>query len=312
MIRFNVCLIITFFLISSLTTKAQWQECTGEHAHLNVYGFIQINDDLLGCTPKGIIISKDYVTWNELIEFNFPITSLYYFENILFGTFGYNALRVVYSKDNHKTWQTLNTDTLKNFTTNLFSLLYDNGNIFVATGKGIFKTSDWGEKWVLVSTNIIGNNTIHSKILKKGNIYFASDKNKDLFISKDFGQTWEIVEKGNINSGTIILKNDHLFGFKDGKFVYRLNADYKWESYIDKEFGFISGISSLCCNGLFISSKKNCISFGKNTLITLPKIPIDKEYDLCQASFISDQYIVVSIIDRGIWFMPYKLSIVYE
>lgn len=121
-----------------------------------------------------------------------------------------------------------------------------------------------------------------------------------------------MLENGNINSGTIILKNGHLYGFKDDKFIYRLNTGNKWESYIDKEFGYISSISSLCCNGLFISSNKNYISFGNNTLITLPKIPMDKEYDLCQASIVSDKYIVVSIIDRGIWFIPYKLSIAYE
>jgi len=307
-----VYLIIILFVVTSLTSNAQWQKCRGKHVDLTVYDFIHINNDLLGCTPKGIIISKDYINWNELIEFKFPITNLYYFENILFGTFGYNALHIVYSTDNYKTWQALNTDTLRNFTTNLFSLLYDRGNIFVATGKGIFKTSDWGKKWVLLSSKITGNNTIHSKIVKKGNIYFASDKKKDLYISKDFGETWEVLENGNINSGTIILKNGHLYGFKDDKFIYRLNTGNKWESYIDKEFGYISSISSLCCNGLFISSNKNYISFGNNTLITLPKIPMDKEYDLCQASIVSDKYIVVSIIDRGIWFIPYKLSIAYE
>lgn len=308
----TVLLLVIFILLTRNTSFAQWNKCTGKYANLSVFEIIQVNEVLFGSSTKGIVKSKDGITWDEIIEFPFPISWLYNFNNIIFGVYGYNALKVTYSKDLGESWEMLNTDTLRNFTKNIYSLLYHRGTILLATGKGIFKTGDWGRTWELVTDKIIGDQTIHTTLQKVGENYFALNKNKELFISEDYGKNWKHSNAENINSRLIFSNNAFLFGLKDDKYIYKLNSQYLWESYIDLEFGFISVVKPFCCNGIFVSSNKNRIVFNKENIIELPKIPTPKEYDLIQTVFITNNYIIVSYIDYGLWYIPYKLNMTFE
>jgi hypothetical protein len=308
----TVLILVIYFLLTRNASFAQWNKCTGKYANLSVFEIIQVNGNLFGSSIKGILKSKDGITWDEIIEFPFPINEIYSSNNIIFGIFGYNALKVTYSKDFGETWEMLNTDTLKNFTKNIYSLLYHRGTILLATGKGIFKTSDWGKTWELVTDKIIGDQIIHATLLKVGENYFALNKNKDLFISEDYGKNWKHSNAENINSRLIFSNNDFLFGLKDDKYIYKLNTQHLWEPYIDIEFGFISVVKPFCCNGFFISSNKNIIAFNKENLIELPKIPTPKEYDLLQTVFITKNYIIVAYMDYGLWYIPYKLNVFFE
>ena len=299
------CLII----LNNSTAFSQWKKCGGKYGNLSVKEIREVENKLFASTNEGIIISNYGIDWDEIIEFPFPINELYEYDNIIFGVFGYNALNVVFSKDLGNSWEQLNTDTLENYTKNIYSLLYDQGSILLATGKGIFKTDNWGKNWNLLTTKIIGNETIHSDLFKVGNKYFAKDRNKNIYYSNDFGKNWNFSKIENINSRHIYTYNNNLFGVKDDKFIYKLNVNFKWELFLDKEFGFVSVVKPLCCKGVFISSDKNRIVFNKNNVIELPKIPIPKKYDLLQDVIITDKYIIISVIDYGVWYIPYFFNV---
>ena len=308
----QIILIIGLILITNNIVLSQWKKCSGKYSDLSVKEIIKVQNKLFASTNEGIIISNNGVDWNEIIEFSFPINELYNFDNIVFGVFGYNALKVTFSRDKGETWEMLNTDTLNNFTRSLYSLLYDKGSIFLATGKGIYKTDDWGKEWYLVSNKIIGNHTGHTKILKVSENYFAIDKNRELFVSKDYGRSWSRCDTENINSRNIFNHNNNLYGLKDNKYLCKLNSQFKWEVYINKEFSYISIVKPFCCNGFFVSSDKNRIIFSENNIIELPKIPIPKNFDLLQEIFISTNYITVSFIDYGLWFIPYDMNVKFK
>ncbi|MGM0496003.1 MAG: hypothetical protein ACQESN_11820 [Thermotogota bacterium] len=299
------CLIV----LNNSFAFSQWDKCGGKYGNLSVKEFREIGNKLFASTNKGIITSNDGVIWDELIAFSFPINELYNYDNIIFGVFGYNALKVVFSKDLGSSWEQLNTDTLENYTQNIYSLLYDHGSILLSTGKGIFKTDDWGKNWILLTTKIIGNETIHSDLVNINNKYFAKDKNKNIYYSNDFGKNWNSSNIENINSRHIYTYNNNLFGVKDDKFIYKLNNNFKWELFLDQEFGFVSVVKPLCCKGVFISSDKNRIVFNKKNVIELPKIPIPNKYDLLQDVIITEKYIIVSVIDYGVWYIPYFFNV---
>ena len=87
---------------------------------------------------------------------------------------------------------------------------------------------------------------------------------------------------------------------------------YLWEPYLDIGFGFMSVVKPFCCNGVFVSSDKNRIVFNKENIIELPKIPTPKEYDLIQTVFITKTHIIVSYIDYGLWYIPFKHDVIFE
>jgi len=307
----NLVLLFSLFLISNYAFS-QWNKCSGKYSDLSVLKIINVHNKLFASTNKGIIISNNGTNWDEIIEFSFPINELYYFDNVVFGIFGYNALKVTYSNDFGKTWKMLDTDTLGNYTRNVYSLLYDKGTIFLATGKGIFKTDNWGKEWNLVDNKILGNHIIHTNLLKVGEDYYALDKNKELYFSEDYGKNWKKLKKEEILFYPIFGDKNNLFGLKDDKYLYKINEQREKELFINKDFGYISVMQPFCCNGLFISSDKNRIVFEENNVIELPKIPIAKKYDLLQEAFITNNYIIVSVIDYGLWYIPYNLHVKFK
>ena len=306
----KVTLSIFILILSTNLSYSQWEKCTGKYNDLSVHNFIQVNDLIYGSTSKGIITSKDGINWDNKINFPFPVNELYSFNKTIFGVFGYNALKVTYSKDYGQTWEMLNTDTLNNFTRSLYSLLYDKGSIFLATGKGIYKTNDWGKSWKLINNKIIGNHIIHTTLLKVEENYFALDKNKDLYISTDYGRNWKLITE-NTKLCPIYSYNNSLYGLIDDQYLYKLNDRYIWEKYIDKYLGYISVVKPFCCNGVFTSSDKNRIIFNKDNIIELPKIPTDKEIDLLQEVYISKNYITVST-RGGLWYIPYNIKVLFN
>ena len=97
---------------------------------------------------------------------------------------------VLKSTDGGSTWQTTGLSYDVGQQDLIFKLLMDPGNsntLYAATTTGLYKTTDAGDNW-----NLISNNTYGDLEFKPGDatVIYAGNKNGDVHISTDSGSTW--------------------------------------------------------------------------------------------------------------------------
>jgi hypothetical protein len=179
------------------------------------------------------------------------VESIYYINNTLFIGGTNNSPALLKSTDLGSTWQNSSSGINNNF---VLSFLYDNGNLFIGTGGGVYMSNNMGANWHERSSGMNGNMEIYSIVSYNGKL-FASHSN-GIYTSTNLGVNWILsnsfpyycfqVEKNgpniyglyrnglylSTNSGTNwILKNQGLYTrnltrvYFDGNYAYLLTSN---------------------------------------------------------------------------------------
>ena len=124
-----------------------------------------------------------------------------------------------------------------------------------------------------------------------------------------YGKNWKHAENENNNIRQILNIDNKLYALKYDQFIYVLNEENEWVKVFDKNLGFTACIVPFCCESFFASSNKNYLVFNKDQYIEFPKFPNQKKFDFFQAAYITPKFVVVSVLDYGLWYIPIKFTI---
>jgi phage pi2 protein 07 len=252
-------------------------------------------------TKNGIIVSYDKgKTWDENISMKYPISWLYHFEDKLVGYFGFRKTYIVVSEDKGKTWAEVSTDTLfLNVSHSIYSLTYNEGDIYIANGKGIYKTTNKGENWQLVSTKFGYRARI---VFFKGRLY-ACDNEQGMFSSSDFGKTWQ-AEPFRHLSMIFRRYGDQLLTQEEGFVYYLKDPKEGWQMLFNEKMGELPRIERFCCEGYFFPDYR--IVFPSDYSFNIPDFLLPNAIQ-CNCS-----NIVVGVVNNGIWYLDYYVELKYN
>jgi photosystem II stability/assembly factor-like uncharacterized protein len=106
---------------------------------------------------------------------------------------------------------------------NIHKAIYQNETFYLLTELGIYKSSDFGDSWILQPFDQVINNVGFFKIIDS-NIFY-SDINK-LFFSKDLGETWESKQFGQYQLTNFEdFDSFYLISSIEGNFKFFKNSD---------------------------------------------------------------------------------------
>lgn len=124
-------------------------------------------------------------TWTRLLAKDFSKIAVK--DNFIIVGDGYYSKNPYYSTDGGKTFNKITTEQgLEKL--QIFSIKISGDTIFVGTKSGIFYSSDWGQSWNLLSTDLVGIPIYCIECYE--NYIFAGTDNSTVLISSDRGVTW--------------------------------------------------------------------------------------------------------------------------
>ncbi|MFC2130078.1 T9SS type A sorting domain-containing protein [Bacteroidota bacterium] len=145
-------------------------------------------------------------------------------------------------------------------------ILIDNNDIFVASGSGIFRTTNVGETWDIINNKVIMDFYIISGIVKKDNTIFAGSI-YGVFKTDDLGNHWEMINDGFKKNAHYVRKmlqiGDDIFALTGYKLYLYNDKEKKWvmpyDSLIQGYFGSFSAINNKD-NNIYLGKKIDFMS----------------------------------------------------
>jgi hypothetical protein len=123
------------------------------------------------------------------------------------------------SSDNGNNWNAINNGLT---TTNIWSLIIKDDNIFAGTDMGVFLSTDNGENWTNMNNGFPSNVDIVSFAIQ-GNTIYAGTWSKGIFRSSDNGENWEEFNEGYDATYTkiIAISGKYLYAGTNGSGVWK-------------------------------------------------------------------------------------------
>lgn len=151
--------------------------------------------------------------WNIILHSAGPIYAILIEPNgdIFASMIDYGLCPLVYSSNNGNSWDTLSIHCVRDFDTNL------NGDIFAGADGGIYRSTDYGNNWILLMNSSMYNINIDSKDY----IYAGGGIGVGLFKSTDNGNNWNYLglDSCQIHDIEINSEDDIFIGTYDGVFM---------------------------------------------------------------------------------------------
>jgi len=216
--------IFVFLLILAGNGIAQniWEPATGPYGG-SVYAITNTPNGTIyaGTLYGGVFQSTDNgLTWQSTGFGGAAYSLLALSDSILFA--GSHSSSLYRSTDGGETWEIKNNGLPSSSVRKM--VRSSDGNIFAATGEGIFRSGNQGELWVAVNTSLTDLN-VNTLAITGNNILYAGTQSGGLFISSSAGELW--VQETNVIPvaavGAITVDdNDNIYvgmGSNDGLFL---------------------------------------------------------------------------------------------
>jgi photosystem II stability/assembly factor-like uncharacterized protein len=164
----------------------------------NLNSIAAIDSFVFVASDTGIFRSSDYgINWTNIK--NWQLFALTIAESYILA----GSARMIRSSDWGENWSIVDNELPTSYY-NIFTLSSSNGYIYAGNtlnGTGIYKTTDLGNNWNLISTSFM----IYSKSLYSYNSLILSGGSEEVAISTDYGNNWRhIAGMQNV---------EYLFGF---------------------------------------------------------------------------------------------------
>ena len=230
----------------------------------------------IGCDLKLYSSSDNGTTWT-VIGKNLPDrTAINEFNGIdNYLTAASNGYGVYLSSDFGKSWYKPGNKGLKVlYTGYVNSVVMTAGHIFMASGKDVYGSSNYGENWISVNNGlpVVTDSLLQPyysiNFLAKGNnLIFAFPKFNGVYYSKDNGDTWKPMNEGFAlsqweptiwGSADFAVSNTYYFAIKDGNLYRRTFAELSSWTTLS-----ISPISQ------FVVASENIVATYKNSNVEI-------------------------------------------
>ena len=182
----------------------------------------------------------------------------------------------------------------------VYKLSASAGKIFAGTGGGIFRTTDNGSNWVLLTNGISDSNYVYSLATLDSNIFAGTDFS-GLYLSTNFGVTWTEIGGGLINHvNTLTIDGMNVYA-GTGNGVFRsTNLGETWSSHVLDSIW----VYSILAEGtrLWVGSSHG-VFFSKNTGINWEQIN-NGALNTTVFSFVKNESNIYAGTDSGIYVIP--------
>ncbi|MGX1930100.1 BspA family leucine-rich repeat surface protein [Flagellimonas sp. 2504JD4-2] len=180
-----------------------WTQAQNSNTNSFVNYLFFAGGKILMSTTEGIYESLDSgVSWSLSNEgiLNVNINALYGYDDTLLA--GTNSQGIYRSKDNGESWTRVNNglDAINSWTIN--EIIEVGGNTYIATGGGIYESSNEGDNWIRKLDPGLNNAT---DVFGYDNGVFVtgpSPSDTGIYLSTDNTDTWNTLEIDGLNQGT--------------------------------------------------------------------------------------------------------------
>ncbi len=132
-----------------------------------------------------------------------------------------DVMGVIRSTDYGSTWNSVNLNT------SLGGFGIDDTIIYASVSGTIYRSSDYGVNWTLVSNKVPSASTVHAVGAMQGSIFVSTSQG--VFRSKDSGMTWNAESSGLKDSNvTFLSQNGKIFAEGSNAIYYWLESSSEW------------------------------------------------------------------------------------
>ena len=97
----------------------------------------------------------------------------------------------------------------------IYSIVTSGNTIFAGTSSGLYKSSNNGSSWTLITNGVLENNSFRSLTISGDSIY-AGTSNGNIFLSTDNGSSWISIYLSQYNQiYSLVKKGNSIFAGTD-------------------------------------------------------------------------------------------------